>query len=260
MADRIASIDLSQRLSAEESEKRILAAQHRLVQLRLTTAGLLDPPHQGPGLLVLFEGLDAAGKGGTIRRLVQGLDPRHVLVRPIGPPTTEESRHHFLWRFQSSIPGRGEMTVFDRSWYGRLLVERVEHLIDRDGARRSAQEIVDFENALVNDGVTVVKFWLHVSDEEQLRRFNERASNPLKQWKLTEDDWRNRSKRPAYLEALGDAIEWTDHPHAHWDLIGADDKHYARATILETLIERWIHDLGRHGVTVPPAHGGDYLL
>ena len=259
MAEHIASIDLSRRLSSEESEARILAAQRRLVQLRLTTAGLLDPPHQGPGLLVLFEGFDAAGKGGVIRRLVQGLDPRHVLVRPIGPPTTDESRHHFLWRFQPSIPGRGEMTVFDRSWYGRLLVERVEHLIDRDDARRSAQEIVDFENTLVNDGVTLVKFWLHISNEEQLRRFNDRANDPLKQWKLTEDDWRNRQKRPAYLDALADLVEWTDHAHAHWDLIAGEDKHYARATILETLVERWTHDLDRHGIAVPEAHGGDYL-
>jgi len=259
VVDRVSAIDLTRKLAGEESEKRIVAAQRRLTQLRLTTAGLLDPPTQGPGLLVILEGFDAAGKGGTIRRLVQGLDPRHVMVKPIGPPSDEEARHHFLWRFQASIPGRGEMTVFDRSWYGRLLVERVEHLIDRDTARRSAQEIVDFENSLVNDGVTLVKFWLHVSDEEQLRRFNDRASDPLKQWKLTEDDWRNRTKRAAYLEALGDMVDWTDHAHAHWDLIAAEDKHYARATILDTLIERWVHDLERHGVAVPKAHGGDYL-
>ncbi len=259
MSDRVDAIDLTASLSREESERRVALAQRRLEHLRLTTAGLLGSPARGPGLLVLFEGFDAAGKGGVIRRLTQGLDPRHVLVVPIAAPTEDEARHHFLWRFQPSIPGRGAMTVYDRSWYGRLLVERVEGGIDLATARTSAKEIVDLERSLVDDGVTIVKFWLHISDEEQLRRFNERANNPLKSWKLTPDDWRNRMKRGDYLAALRDLLEWTDHSHAHWDLIAGESKHFARAMVLETLIERWTHDLDRRGFPVPPSRGNDYL-
>lgn len=259
MANRIDSIDLSESLTHDESEVRIAAAQRRLTQLRLFSAGLLEPKLAGPGLLVLFEGFDAAGKGGAIRRLTASIDPRHVRVVPISVPTAEEVRHHFLWRFQADIPGRGQMTVFDRSWYGRLLVERVDGLIDDATAKRSAEEIVEFEDMLVDDGVTLVKFWLHISNKEQLSRFNERASNPLKQWKLTNDDWRNRTERPRYLKALADMVDWTDHRHAHWDLIAAENKHYARVAVLETLVDRWIHDLERRDLQVPEAREGDYL-
>jgi polyphosphate kinase 2 (PPK2 family) len=259
MSSRLDQLDLSQKLTHEESERRILAAHHRLVQLRLFTAGLLESPDLGPGLLILFEGFDAAGKGGAIRRLVSGLDPRHVRVIPIGAPTDEELRHHFLWRFAPGIPGQGEMTVFDRSWYGRLLVERVEGLVDHAAVDLAGKEIVELERSLVSDGTTSVKFWLHISDAEQLKRFNDRASDPLKHWKLTPDDWRNREKRPAYLAAINDMLDATDHSHAHWDLIAAEDKHFARVAVLETLISRWVHDLERHGLTVPLAHGGDYL-
>ena len=156
-------IDLTKTLSKEESDARVIKAQHRLTQLRLFTAGLLEPNQVGPGLVVLFEGFDAAGKGGAIRRLTASIDPRHVRVKPVGPPSDEELRHHFLWRFQSVIPGEGEMTVFDRSWYGRLLVERVEKLIDKDTVELSATEIVQFERMLTNNNTTVVKFWLFIS-------------------------------------------------------------------------------------------------
>ncbi len=259
MSSRLDDLDLSQSLSAAESEKRVLAAQKRLLHLRLFSAGLLGPAPHAPGLVVLFEGFDAAGKGGAIRRLTSGLDPRHVRVVPVSTPTAEELRHHFLWRFSPSLPGRGGMTVYDRSWYGRLLVERVDQLIDDDVVSRSAKEINNFEDALVNDGVTLVKFWMHISAEEQLRRFNDRASTPSKQWKLTEEDWHNRSLRPQYLHALKDMINWTDHSHAHWDLVAGEDKRFARVYVLETLIKRWEHDLERRGFEVPPSHGTNYL-
>jgi polyphosphate kinase 2 (PPK2 family) len=260
MSNRLDDLDLSQKLSTEESERRVLAAQKRLLHLRLFSAGLLGPAPDAPGLLVLFEGFDAAGKGGAIRRLSAGLDPRHVRVVPISAPTPEELRHHFLWRFSGSLPGRGAMTVYDRSWYGRLLVERVDELIDAQSVRLSAKEIVNFEDSLVNDGVTLVKFWLQISEQEQLRRFNDRASNPVKQWKLTADDWHNRSLRPQYLHAIKDMLEWTDHAHAHWDLVAAEDKRFARVFILETLIKRWEHDLERRGFAVPASHGTNYLI
>jgi AMP-polyphosphate phosphotransferase len=259
VSDRIDQIDLSATLSHDESEKRIRAAHRRLAQLRLFTAGLIEPHEVGPGLLVLFEGFDAAGKGGAIQRLVSGLDPRHVRVVPIGPPDADDLRHHFLWRFSPTLPGRGQMTVYDRSWYGRALVERVEHLIDHKEALHSLGEIVEFERSLIHEGTTIVKFWLHVSDEEQLRRFRDREKDPLKRWKLTPDDWHNRERRPAYLKALAEMIEISDQPHAHWDLISGEDKHYARVAVLETLIARWEHDLARRGVAVPEAHGDDYL-
>ncbi len=256
---RVQEIDLTLSLSPEASLERVNRAQRRLTHLRLFTAGLLDAEVVGPGLVVLFEGFDASGKGGAIRRLTASLDPRHVRVVPVAVPTAIELKHHFLWRFQATMPGRGEMTVFDRSWYGRLLVERVEGEIDDDVAQQSAHEIVEFERMLVNDGVTIVKFWLHISDEEQLRRFHARAENPVKRWKLTADDWRNREQRDAYVAALNDVVKWTDHPHAHWDLIAAESKHYARAVVLETLIARWESDLTRRGFTLPTSRGDDYL-
>jgi len=259
MTSRVDAIDLSLSLDKAKSADRVAAAQHRLTQLRLFTAGLLDHDIVAPGLVVLFEGFDAAGKGGAIRRLTASIDPRHVRVVPIGPPTPDELRHVFLWRFQPTIPGTGGMTVYDRSWYGRLLVERVEGLIDKATAKRSGQEIVQFEQLLTDNDTTLVKFWLHISDEEQLKRFKDRESDPLKQWKLTPDDWRNREKRAAYLDALEDMVEMTDKTHAHWDLIPADSKHYARVAILETLIDRWVHDLERRGLKVPKPRAGDYL-
>ena len=259
MSNRLDELDLTRTLSSVESEKRVSAAQKRLLHLRLFSAGLLGPAPHAPGLLVLFEGFDAAGKGGAIRRLTSGLDPRHVRVVPISTPTPEELCHHFLWRFSASLPGQGGMTVYDRSWYGRLLVERVDHLIDEADVTRSAKEIVNFEDALVNDGVTLVKFWMQISEAEQLRRFNDRASNPSKQWKLTAEDWHNRSLRPQYLRAIKDVIDWTDHSHAHWDLVAGEDKRFARVYVLETLIKRWEHDLERRGFEVPPSHGTNYL-
>jgi len=256
---RVNETDLTLSLSPEASLERVSKAQRRLTHLRLFTAGLLDSNRLGPGLIVLFEGFDASGKGGAIRRLTASLDPRHVRVVPTGPPTEFERSHHFLWRFQETIPAMSQMTVYDRSWYGRLLVERVQGDVDRDEAKRSGEEIVEFERMLANDGVTIVKFWLHISSNEQLQRFHERERNPMKRWKLTDDDWRHREQRDAYESSLIDMVDWTEHPHAHWDLIAAENKHYARAVILETLIERWEKDLTRRGFSVPESRGDDYL-
>jgi polyphosphate kinase 2 (PPK2 family) len=256
----IDKIDLTKTMSKEESDERVKKAQHRLTQLRLFSAGLLEPKIVGPGLVVLFEGFDAAGKGGAIRRLTASIDPRHVRVVPIGPPSEEALKHHFLWRFQTTMPGKGEMTVYDRSWYGRLLVERVEGEIDSDTVKRSAKEIVEFEAMQTNGDVTIVKFWLQISDDQQLKRFNERSSDPLKHWKLTPDDWRNREKRKDYTKALKFMVETTDQPRARWNLIAAEDKHFARASILETLIKRWVQDLERRGFEVPAPHADDNYL
>ena len=237
-------IDLTKTMSKEESDKRVTKAQHRLTQLRLFSAGLLEPAAPGPALIVLFEGFDAAGKGGTIRRLTASLDPRHVLVHPVGPPTEEEQRHHFLWRFQPFIPGTGEMTVFDRSWYGRLLVERVEGEISDEVAERSAKEIVEFERMLSDDHTTIVKFWLHISEKEQLRRFEERRRIHYKAWKLTEDDWRTREKWSAYEDAVEEMLLKTSTRACPWNLIEGNDKYWARVRTLTRLVEALSEELG----------------
>jgi len=259
MSLRLADVDLSLTLSKIESETRVATAQRRLEQLRLVTAGLLGRREPGPPIIVVFEGFDASGKGGAIRRLAWGLDPRHVRVVPVSAPTPTELAHHFLWRFHDGLPGKGGMSIFDRSWYGRVLVERVEGSIDNDTVARSLREIVDFERSLVDDGAVIVKFWMHVSDDEQRRRFEARAANPLKQWKLTDEDWRNRAKRDAYVTAADALFEVTDHHHARWNLVSGENKHYARAIVLETLVARLETALTTLGYEPPDAHGGDYL-
>jgi AMP-polyphosphate phosphotransferase len=184
-----------------------------------------------------LEGSDAAGKGGAIRRMTSPLDPRHFTVAQFAAPTEHERRHHFMWRFWPWLPGWGEMTVFDRTWYGRVLVERVEGFASEDEWERAYGEIVDLEQALAKEGTVLVKLWLHISADEQLRRFQDRATNPLKHWKLTDEDWRNRELRPQYEQAIEELLRRTDHERAAWHLIAAESKPLARVTVLETVIE-----------------------
>ena len=207
---RLEDADLSARMSKDEEAKRLQKAQLRVLHLRLINGGQLSGGRLGPPVCIVFEGWDAAGKGGAIKRLVESLDPRHVHVAPFAAPTTEELRHHFLWRFWPPLPGWGGMTIFDRSWYGRVLVERVENLATEVQWRRAYDEINDFEHSLAEEGMIVIKLWLHMSHEEQLRRFERRRDDPLKSWKLTEEDWRNREKRPQYDEAVSDMLRLTD--------------------------------------------------
>ena len=197
----------------------------------------------GPGLLVVLEGSDAGGKGGAIKRLVQPLDPRHYSVYSYAAPSSRELRHHFLWRFWSKVPGRGGMCVFDRSWYGRVLVERVEEYATAQEWSRAYDEIVNFERGLAVEGTIIVKFWMHVSPDEQLERFNSRKEDPLRKWKLTDEDWRNREKRDLYDKAAEDMFERTDHTAAPWHLVAGDQKKWARIAVLETTIKRVEHGL-----------------
>jgi polyphosphate kinase 2 (PPK2 family) len=235
---RLDELDLSPSLSKHEEKERLEAAQRRLLELRLEFAGKLHPSdgRLGPPVCVVFEGWDASGKGGAIRRLVAPLDPRHVRVAQFAAPTDDEKRHHFLWRFWPSLPGWGGMAVFDRSWYGRVLVERVEGFTSQGDWERAYDEIVEFEGALQAEGMVLVKFWLHISAEEQLKRFKAREADPLKRWKLTPDDWRNRELRPQYLMAVEDMLDRTDHEHAPWRLVEAESKRYARVKVIETVI------------------------
>ncbi len=245
---RLDDLDLSLRLKKKEYEKRLAAAQDRLVELRLEAAGLLDGPELGPPLCVVLEGWDASGKGGAIKRLVAPLDPRHVRVRSFSAPTPDELRHHWLRRFWPALPGWGGMAVLDRSWYGRVLVEKVEELADADELARAYAEIADFERSLAAEGMVIVKLWLHLSPEEQLERFEKRKDEPLKAWKLTEEDWRNRGKRDEYAEAIELMLERTSLEEAPWTLVAGEQKKFARVKVAETVadaLERGLAEKGR---------------
>ncbi len=245
---RLAQLDLSLSLSRAEEQDRLAAAQRRLLALRLQVAGKLGDGRLGPPICVLFEGWDASGKGGAIKRLVAPLDPRHVNVSAFVAPSEEEKRHHFLWRFMPALPGWGDMSVLDRSWYGRVLVERVEHLTTDDQCSRAYDDIVEFERISAGEGMVFVKFWLHISSEEQLKRFKAREQDPLKRWKLTDDDWRNRGHREQYEQAVEDMFARTDHEPAPWRLVEAESKHYARVKVIETTIAAIEQGMRDHGI------------
>jgi polyphosphate kinase 2 (PPK2 family) len=248
---RLEDCDLSLKLSKDEEAKRLGKAQRRLLHLRLINGGQLNNGNLGPPVCIVFEGWDAAGKGGAIKRLVELLDPRHVHVAPFAAPTPDELRHHFLWRFWPPLPGWGGMAIFDRSWYGRVLVERVENFATEVQWRRAYEEITDFEHSLAEEGLVVIKLWLHMSDEEQLRRFERRRDDPLKAWKLTGEDWRNREKRPQYDEAVADMLRLTHGPLAPWDVISSENKRNGRVEVIETVIRHMEAGMLRWGVPVP---------
>jgi len=254
----LADIDLSRRLTSDEEAERLVAAQRRLLHLRLFNAGLLERKELGPPVLVVFEGWDASGKGGCIRRLVADLDPRHVRVAEFGKPTYDELRHHFLWRFSTALPGWGGMSILDRSWYGRVLVERVEELASPEQWGRAYQEITRFEQSMALEGMVIIKLWLHISHSEQLRRFEARRDDPLKRWKLTDEDWRNRQKRPQYEEAVDEMLARTDHRYGHWDVIAAEQKRFGRVAVLDTVIARMEEGMRREGVEPPPSKGDGF--
>jgi polyphosphate kinase 2 (PPK2 family) len=244
-------VDLSLSLSREEEEKELKRRGKRLAQLRLTLGGLIGPRRLGPPLCIAFEGWDAAGKGGSIKRLVAPLDPRHVRIAQFAAPTEDERRHHFLHRFWPPLPGWGGMSVYDRSWYGRVLVERVEGYATEEEWQRAYEEIVQLERMLVAEGMVLVKLWLHISAEEQLRRFEARAEDPLKAWKLTAEDWRNRSRRPDYEVAVEEMVARTSNDDAPWHLVSAESKRYARVAVMRLVIEAIEAGLRRAGQEVP---------
>jgi polyphosphate kinase 2 (PPK2 family) len=249
---RLDDLDLSKSLTRKEESRDLDHAWERLTQLRLTLGGLIGSHALGPPVCVVFEGWDASGKGGAIKRLVAQMDPRHVRVVQFSAPTANEKRHHFLWRFFPLLPGWGGMAVFDRSWYGRVLVERVEGLATREQWLRAYDEINSFERTLADEGMILIKLWLHISDKEQLKRFERRQKDPLKVWKLTDEDWRNREKRAEYEQAVEDMVARTDQPYAPWHLVEADSKRYARVKVIRTVIERIERGMAQWGMEPPP--------
>ena len=224
-------VDLSLSLDREgyeaqrdELNERLLKAEHELYIARVPA-------------VICYEGWDAGGKGGNIRRLTQGLDPRGYEVVPVAAPTKEEKAHHYLWRFWRGIPKAGHITIFDRTWYGRVLVERVEGFCSEADWKRAYDEINQFERQLADFGAVIVKFWLQIDAEEQLRRFQERQKTPYKQWKITDEDWRNREKRPKYEPAVVEMLRRTSTPHAPWTILEANCKYYARIKALRSVAE-----------------------
>jgi polyphosphate kinase 2 (PPK2 family) len=253
---RLDELDLSKSLTRKEEARDLDRAWERLTQLRLTLGGLIGTRTLGPPVCIVFEGWDASGKGGAIKRLVAQMDPRHVRVVQFSAPSANERRHHFLWRFFPQLPGWGGMAVFDRSWYGRVLVERVDDLATREQWLRAYDEINSFERTLADEGMILIKFWLHISEQEQLKRFERRRDDPLKVWKLTEEDWHNRGKRADYTQAIEDMVARTDQPYAPWHLVEANSKRLARVKVIETVIERIERGMTQWGMDLPPPLSG----
>ncbi len=226
------ALDLTQKAGPSAYGPELRALQRRL------TAATTAKSFRDKGLVAVFEGNDAAGKGGAIRRVREALDPRRFRVHGVAAPTDEERARPYLWRFWRNIPRRGDAAIFDRSWYGRVLVERVEGFAAQDDWMRAYQEINDFERQLFEAGYIVVKLWLAISQEEQLRRFEDREAKTFKRYKLTPDDWRNREKWRLYEQAMTDMVDRTSSRQAPWALIEANDKKFARLKVLRTIVER----------------------
>lgn len=229
----LSELDLTKKLAKKDYEPDLAKYQSRLSEL------MRDPRFAGKrSLVVVFEGSDAAGKGGAIRRIAAAIDARQYQIIPIAAPTEEERVQPYLWRFWRHIPRTGRLAIFDRSWYGRVLVERVEGFCSEADWLRAYAEINDFEHQLTGAGVVVVKFWLQISAEEQLRRFKEREATDFKRYKITEEDWRNREKWDAYDAAVCDMVDRTSTGLAPWTLVEANDKNFARVKVLQTVCER----------------------
>ena len=225
-------VDLTRQLTAAEYAKKLEALQARLGRLGWAAH------EKKRSMVMVFEGWDAAGKGSAIRRVTQAVDPRLYRVVGIAAPTDEERAHHYLWRFWRHLPRAGLSTIFDRSWYGRVLVERVEGFAPAADWSRAFGEINDFEEQLAQHGIVVMKFWVHISPAEQLRRFRERQHVAYKQYKITEEDWRNRKRWPEYKLAVDDLVAKCSTEFAPWTLVAGNDKKYARVQILRTIVKR----------------------
>jgi polyphosphate:AMP phosphotransferase len=230
--DVLSELDLTHKLAKRAYESELAKWQGKLSEL------VRHPRFKEHSLVCVFEGSDAAGKGGSIRRIGAAMDARQYQIVPIAAPTEEERAQPYLWRFWRHMPRTGRVAIFDRSWYGRVLVERVEGFCAEADWLRAYTEINDFEHELAGAGAIVIKFWLQISREEQLKRFKEREKIEFKRFKITEEDWRNREKWDAYHQAICDMVDRTSTGNAPWTLVEANDKNYARVKIIRTVCER----------------------
>jgi PPK2 family polyphosphate:nucleotide phosphotransferase len=229
---RLDALDQNQPVDDAEYKPRLKEYQLRLIKLQLKLAA-----NNKHSLIVVAEGPDAAGKGGGVKRLVEKLDPRTVRVYSTIKPTAEENRHHYLWRFWNKLPPLGQIAIFDRSWYGRVLVERVEGFATETQWRRAYREINDFERLLSEGGTLILKFYFHITKEEQLTRFKRREADPSKSWKIGDEDWRNRRRWDEHNEAAEEMFERTSTPNAPWHLIAGNYKWHARLELLRETIQ-----------------------
>ncbi len=231
-------IDLTRKLSKKEYKRQLPRLQRRLYDLEKATWDA------GVPTIILFEGWDAAGKGTAIGKLTERLDPRGFKLYPVREARTYEKMHPWLWRFWLKLPNYGEIAIFDRSWYGRVLVERVEGLTPEEEWKKGYRDIVDFERTIADDGYTLIKFWLHISKEEQKRRFKFLEKDPLKSWHVTPEDWEHHRQYDAYLVAVEEMLERTEAEWAPWTIIEATDRHWARLKIFNTIIRAMEERLG----------------
>ena len=224
-------VDLSKKLDRETYEKKLDELQKKLTLLHSEIYAKRIP------VVLAFEGWDAGGKGGAIKRLTRALDPRGYTVNPTSSPNDIERAHHYLWRFWTKMPKDGHIAIFDRTWYGRVMVERIEGFCTTQEWQRAFKEMNQMEQQLVNHGAIVIKFWMHIDKEEQERRFKERQENPDKQWKITDEDWRNREKWELYEQAVDEMMVRTSTVNAPWVIVEGNDKLYARIKVLETVVD-----------------------
>lgn len=230
-------LDLTLSTERDEYDEQLKTLQAELHELAFQIYVQKRP------VVIVFEGMDASGKGGTIKRLTERIDPRGYVVWPISAPSGEDRERHYLYRFWRRLPEQGQIAIFDRSWYGRVLVERLEGYCTKEDWRRAYSEINQFEHQLKDFGTIIFKFWMHISKQEQLRRFRERVRTNYKTWKITDEDWRNRGKWEDYIIAAEEMLLKTSTPDAPWTLVEANDKYFARIKTLRTVAEKLRQEL-----------------
>lgn len=241
---KLKNLDLSVELDKKLYKKKLNVLQYEMLNAQQFLF------NNKIGLILVFEGMDAAGKGGAIKRLTERIDPRGYVVHPISAPQPHEQRYHYMHRFWRKLPQHGQMSIFDRSWYGRVLVERLEGFATEEEWKRAYDEINDFESLLTAGRYIVLKFWIHIDKDEQLKRFNERANDPYKAWKLTNEDWRNREKFDEYVTAADEMFAKTDSDVAPWILVAGNNKYHARIQVLEETLAQIKREAKRRGLEI----------
>jgi AMP-polyphosphate phosphotransferase len=231
------NIDLTLSIDKEIYSRELINNQVMLSKLAFQVYKQKRP------VIMVFEGWDAAGKGGVIKRLTEKMDPRGYVVYPIAAPLGDDKTHHYLWRFWRRLPEAGQIAIFDRSWYGRVMVERIEGFCQETEWMRAFREINQFERQLTDFGTILFKFWIHISKEEQLKRFQDRAADKLRSWKLTDEDWRNREKWESYGTAVDDMLLKTSTLHAPWTVVEGNSKYYSRVKVLKTVVKTLSQEL-----------------